>query len=394
VHLAVVTPLPPATSGIAQYGYRVAGELARSGVFDRITILTDRAGGAFQSTCDAVTIEGVWRYGGSETGWRIASRIEALKPDLTWFNLGASTFGSTPWSNLSGLVSPALANAAGHATVVTLHEMIEGADLRALGAPRGPLVRWGARMLGLLISRVDAVCVTLRGHANALAARHPHARVAHIPHGLFDDPELLRGAEAAELLTFCHAAPFKGLEPLLEAFRALRARRPELRLTVAGAEHPRFPGYLARLRQAFGDLSGIRWLGYVPEADLRRVFARAAVVVLPYTASTGSSGVLYRAAGWGRPIVMSDLPELRAVAAEESLRVELFRGGDPDSLVNVLARLLADPLRRRSQALHNLEVVARGLTLADTGRAYLRAFEGALDRRALGPRVHPARLVT
>mgnify|MGYP000158755591 CR=1 FL=1 len=66
---------------------------------------------------------------------------------------------------------------------------------------------------------------------------------------------------------------------------------------------------------------GARLLVKAPElsrADigdrLRGLFARASVVVLPYLASTGASSVVHRAAAWGRPLIASDLPDLRAVA--------------------------------------------------------------------------------
>ena len=39
MHLTVVSPFPPAITGIGQYGYHVTRALANTGAFDRITVL-------------------------------------------------------------------------------------------------------------------------------------------------------------------------------------------------------------------------------------------------------------------------------------------------------------------------------------------------------------------
>jgi len=147
---------------------------------------------------------------------------------------------------------------------------------------------------------------------------------------------------------------------------------------VAGGEHPRFPGYLDNVRQTYRDHPAISWLGFVPESKLREVFSRATIVVLPYTASTGSSSVLYRAAAWGRPVVVSDLPELRATSQEEGLLVEFFSHNDMSSLTGSLQRLLFNPSLRTAQAHHNHHIISSRLTLSDTCQAYQRAFDLAL----------------
>ena len=382
IHLVIVTPFPPTTSGIGQYGYHVSSALARSGVFERITLLTEVAPNTppFEHQRQ-IRVERLWQPNALDTGWKIAARLRHLDPDLVWFNLGASVFGRSPAANVSGLLSPALCRTAGLPSVVTMHEVVEQADLRTLDAPGGRLAMWGARLIGFLTTRADVVCVTLRRHAEWLAARNPESRLLHIPTGLYEPPELLASSGDPELLILGYFAPFKGLELLLGVFRDLHRRSPSLRLTIAGVENPRFPGYMRRVQHAFGEHPAVRWLGYVPETELRCIFARATIVVLPYLATTGASSVLYRAAGWGRPIVATDLPELQASAEEERLWIEFFPKGDAASLAATLERLLADPELRAEQAQHNYFTVGRHLMLADTCRAYLNAFDLALATR-------------
>ena len=378
MHLAIVSPFPPNVTGIGQYGYRVSGALARSGAFDRITLLTERSPGAEPvEAWNGITIERIWQRDRVNIGWNVTARLLQLRPDVVWYNIGASVFGRTPIANLSGLFSPMLIHSSRLPSVVTLHEMVEQADLRALEAPGGPLAGWGARLLTFLITRTDVACVTLRRYADWLKERVPHLLVTHIPLSAYDPPEMLPASGEQELLFFATFTPYKGLELLLDAFRELCVRHPSLRLTVAGAEHPRFPGYVDDVRKTLGDQPAIRWLGNVPESALRDMFSRASMVVLPYTAATGSSSVLHRAVAWGRPVVLSDLPEMRAAIEEENLRAEFFASGDRNSLIAAIERLLTDPALGISLAYHNYQATAR-MTLEDTCRAYLRAFALAM----------------
>lgn len=407
MHLSIVSPFPPSVTGIGQYGYHISQALARCGAFDRVTVLTEIPAGmssgrapwpadvaAAEKRPASLRLERIWRPGRLDAGWQVARRLRQLKPDLVWYNLGASIFGRSPFGNLSGLCSPAITRMSGLPCVVTLHEMVGQADLQALEAPGGPLAASGARLITWLGTQADLVCVTLRRHADWLRLNRPGVPLMHIPHSGSDRPQQIPGGEAPELLIFTTYAPFKGLELLLKAFSELQGRIPGLRLTVAGAEHPRTPGYVGRVRAAFGENPAVSWLGCVPEADLPAIFGRAAIVVLPYTATTGSSSVLFRAAAWGRAVVCSDLAELCAAAGEAGLQAEFFRSGDAGSLAAALGRLLDEPRLRHAQVAHNLRALEQATPEAIT-HAYLRAFNLALGARhsplrAAAPAAFPA----
>jgi len=380
MHLAIVTPFPPGRSSIGQYGYYLSDALARTGRFSRITLLTQFAPEDDQADSRLpFRVERLWHLNRFDASLRISRRLEQLKPDLIWYNLGASIFGKNPLSNVSGLLSPMLSRMAGIPTVITLHELLAQADLQTLRVPGGRLAGWGAQFIQDMTTQADLVCVTLHRHAKYLSRNNPRMQVMHIPHGTFVSPTLLTNSPKPEILFFGYIAPFKGLELLLKAFSDLHSHHPSVSLTIAGGEHPRFHGYLEQVRSSCEGNPAIRWLGYVPETELRQVFARAALVVLPSTATTGSSSVLYRAAAWGRPIVASDLPEFRAIAEEEGLSVEFFPSGDDVGLGTALDRLLMDPARRAAQARHNYQIIKENLTLTHTCHAYLRAFEFVLN---------------
>ncbi|HJR79435.1 MAG TPA: glycosyltransferase [Anaerolineales bacterium] len=381
MHLTIVSPFPPTITGIGQYGYHVTRALANSGSFSRVTVLAGASNGASSehpNHLGPTQIEYCWSPGQFNARQTILSRLRRLSPDLVWFNLGVSVFGKSPWINVSGLLTPMLAQRIGVPTVVTLHELVELADLQALDAPGGPLADWGARLLTDITTRADVICLTMHHYANWLSKRGLDC--VHIPIGAYHEPVLLEETDSEELLFFTTLAPFKGLELLLEAFHTLRMEYPRLRLSIAGTEHTRFPNYARELRARFNGMHGVQWLGQVMEDDVMDLFRRARIVVLPYTASTGSSSVLYQAATWGRAVVASDLSEIQSLVQESNLQVEFFASGNAESLCKALRVLLDSPPRRYAQAGHNFRCIQRTRP-EKTCREYIKAFNRALEKR-------------
>lgn len=379
MHLTIVSPFPPTITGIGQYGYHVTRSLAKSGSFSRVTVLAgSKVNGEQPNHLGITELDYCWGPGQLSARQAILSRVKHLHPDLVWFNLGASVFGKSPWMNISGLFTPMLIQRMGIPTVLTLHELAELTDLRALNVPGGPFAPLGARLITDIATRADVTCLTMRNYADWLTARQ--ITCAHIPIGAYHEPDLLDESNSQELLFFTTLAPFKGLELLLEAFRVLRSEFPALRLTIAGTEHTRFPNYARELRTYFNGTKGIHWLGQVAEDGVMDLFRRAQIVVLPYTASTGSSSVLYQAATWGRAVVVSDLKEVYELAHESNLLVEFFKNGDVQSLCQSLRLLLNSPEKRRIQARYNFKSIQHARPEV-TCRKYIEVFNYALRKR-------------
>ena len=385
MHLTIVSPFPPTITGIGQYGYHVTRALARSRMFSRITVLAGSSNNGIPPNHLGLTeVEYCWRPGLPNARPVILSRLRSLSPDLIWFNLGASIFGKSPWQNVSGLLTPMFAQRMGYPTVVTLHELIELSDLRALHAPGGPFASLGARLLTDIATQADVTCLTMRNYADLLAARQVDS--VHIPIGAYHEPRLLDESDSQELLFFTTLAPFKGLELLLEAFHILRAEYPRLRLKIAGSEHVRFPKYSHELRTNFNEPHGIHWLGQVPEDNVMDLFRHAHIVVLPYTASTGSSSVLYQAATWGRPVVASDLREIQALITESNLLVEFFKSGDVKDLCKSIRTLLNSPEKRHAQTKHNFNSIQHVRPEA-ISKKYIEVFNYALEKHGSADRI-------
>ncbi len=377
-NLIIVSPFPPNITGIGQYGYHISRSLAQTGKLSKITVIAgDQTAHSRSMLSPSFIVEHAWQPDKVNVLPAILSSIYRLRPDLVWYNLGASIFGRSPLTNLMGFLSLSMIKASGIPTIVTLHELVELADLKSLHAPGGALARSGARLLTSLATQADVVCLTMHRYVDWFSSHHPEVHCVHIPIGAYRAPELLPEPEGLELLFFTTLAPYKGLEVLLDAYRSLTPRYPALRLTIAGTEHPRFPGYAAHLRQEYGVVPGIRWLGQVPEDQVQSLFAKTQIVVMPYLASTGSSSVMYQAAMWGRAMIASDLAETKAVAGESELSVEFFPNRDVDSLAGAIRSLLDSPDRRRAQVEHNFAAI-QATRPEETARLYIKAFNQAL----------------
>jgi len=132
---------------------------------------------------------------------------------------------------------------------------------------------------------------------------------------------------------------YKGVEIAVRALAEARGTRPDLTLEIAGQgdDLPRLQGVARRL----GVESAVRFLGFVPEEEKRRLLRRAWAVVFPSPKEGwGISNV--EAAGCGTPALASDSPGLR-----ESVRHGetgyLVPHGDAHALAERMLALAADP---------------------------------------------------
>jgi glycosyltransferase involved in cell wall biosynthesis len=388
MRLCIVSPFPPEISGVGQYGWNVTHGLAGAGHFRAITVLAGdnpSPWGDEPRESGLVSVRRLWSRDDPRVMTRLLRAIKAERPDVLWFNLGFTVFGASRVINFFGLAAPMLARQMGFPVVVTLHEIFEAAQLNTLGLRNGHLTAWGAQAATRMLLHADVVCVTLQRYRRELEARYGARNVRHLPIGAYTSPEFLArplDAPPHNILIFATFAPYKGLPLLLQAFEQVRRNFPEATLTVAGSDHPRFPGYLAAMRASMNGAAGIHWLGPQSEPELRESFARASVVVAPYLATTGSSSVIHRAAAFGRPLVVSDLPEMRVLAQEENLRMDYAPPAEAAALADTLTRLLSDPQRQTEMAQHNLAVLQK-MTLDHTCARYIEFFGQAIHSRKL-----------
>lgn len=150
--------------------------------------------------------------------------------------------------------------------------------------------------------------------------------------------------------------PRKNVAALLAAWPRLRTRMPDAPPLVLcgklGWGQESTERALARARAE----GWLRWLGYAPDPTLRALYQRAAAVICP-SVYEGFGLPLVEAMAAGAPLVCSDIPVFREVAADAALFVP---PADDEAWARALADVLSDPDR------------ARGL--AARGAARVRAF--------------------
>ena len=372
MRIGVVSSFPPTIAGVSDYGAHVAEYLAIDPRVESVTVFAEQLPGLpAQHRVGPVEVRRVWRRNGIGTGPALVRAIQSVRPDVVWFNLGLTMFGTRPIAAASGLVTPLATTLLGYRTVVTLHELPALADLGALGL-RSRQIRVGAALVPRLVLRASAVVVTLDRYRRFLIERYGARNIRRIPLGGHDRTRYEAEPRRETALVFGTFSPHKEPGLVAEAVAQLRRTRPDLQLIVAGADHPRYPGFMADCCARHG-LDG-SWVGYVPAERLAALFARATVVVVPSRASTGSSGVIYRAVSHARAVIASDLPDFRGLAQDEDLQLSWFAPGDSRGLAGALDCLLGDADRRRRLVRHNLQTIER-LTPAKIADAYLAAFD-------------------
>ncbi len=147
--------------------------------------------------------------------------------------------------------------------------------------------------------------------------------------------------------------PRKGLAVLLKAFGVLAARRPGLRLLVAG------PGDIEDQRRSLPAELRDRavFLGEVSEQDKIRFLHSVDVFCSPNMGGESFGIVTVEAMAAGAAIVASDIPAFHDVL-RGGLAGELFTTGDAAALAEAAGRLLDNPARRAELSVAALDAVA------------------------------------
>jgi glycosyltransferase involved in cell wall biosynthesis len=174
---------------------------------------------------------------------------------------------------------------------------------------------------------------------------HPGARTAVIPFAgdwpMFAQ-EAPPPAQEERILFFGDWRKVKGLTLLMKAFDMLAARRPSVRLTIAGRPAPQDldPEIVRAWAARHGDRVEVID-NYVPIEDVPALFGRARVVVNPYIVGF-QSGVLHLAMSLGRAVVVADVGDLGSVVAAGKSGL-VVPPEDAGALAEALEQVVSDP---------------------------------------------------
>lgn len=219
----------------------------------------------------------------------------------------------------------------------------------------------GLAMTRRILERSRALIV----HSRYMEARMREAGfagpIARIPHGAWTEPVnglpyryQLGLEETTPLLgVFGHLKPYKRLPEILRAFRRLVRVQPRARMILVGEPHPDLPldSWLERLElHPF-----VRVLGRVPIEDFAGFMAACDVVLnLRYPSVGETSGTLQRALGLGKCVLVSETAAFCELPDEICMKVPVDRTEEEVlfELLNVavsrpeLRRQLGDAARR------------------------------------------------
>ena len=248
-------------------------------------------------------------------------------------------------------------------------------------------VRWAVdvRLYRAVYGVFDHLFIHGRANVARFAALYPgvppervHAiqmgSLAVLPPGSGNDVDLRArhgiAADAPVAVFFGTLLPSKGIEDLIAAFVAVRARRADARLVIAG--HPSRhmeDGQLERLAATMGIGDAVTVdAQYVPNEELGALMGLARVVVLPYRSAT-QSGALQVAYAYGRPVVATRVGALPEVV-EEGRSGFVVAPQNPPELAEAILTLFADPDRARrmgdharhlSETRHSWAAIASGI---------------------------------
>ncbi|HVM45507.1 MAG TPA: glycosyltransferase family 4 protein [Candidatus Thermoplasmatota archaeon] len=259
------------------------------------------------------------------------------------------------------------------AVVVDYHFDVHGTSL-AMRAAAGLY----EGTFGRAMRRATRIVCKSRDYAahSPVLSRLPPERVDWVPNGVDVDDFPLHEGPREDILCVGRLVPYKGVDVLVRAMPRIHDLTGA-RLTVVGdgPEH-------ARLRSLAAQLGApVDFRGRVPGPFLPSLYGSHRLTVLPSVNSQEAFGIaLLESMATGTPVVASDLPGVREVAA---LAGTTAPAGEPDALADAVAaahenaRAFGSPreIRARVEARYAWPSVVRQLE-----RVYERAVEATLAR--------------
>jgi glycosyltransferase involved in cell wall biosynthesis len=385
MHIAIVTTYPPGTGSLNEYAYHFVNALLTKPEVTHVSLLVDRLpeGQHYPANTSRLSFHPCWRFNQVGSALRIVQAAKRLQPDVVLLNLQFATFGDRKIPAALGLAAPALLRAAGIPTVALLHNIMETVDLAQTGFTTNPLVETAIRTAGTLTTRLvlsaDRVALTIPKYVEIIRHKYNADNALLAPHGTFDrlpEPTYTLPPGPKQIMAFGKFGTYKRVEALIEAF-AMLSPDHDVELVIAGSDNPNAAGYLARMREQFGHIANVRYTGYVPEADVPRLFRRAAVVVFPYVTTTGSSGVLHQAGSFGKAVALPHIDDFTELITDEGYTGAFFQPGDPASLAAAIHGVLADDERRVAIGRQNY-LASQGLPITEVVDWYLVHMEHLL----------------
>jgi phosphatidylinositol alpha-mannosyltransferase len=211
-------------------------------------------------------------------------------------------------------------------SVGTFHASADGSVAYAMA--RGPLARVAQR-LSVRTAVSDAARELIRRYLPGDYLLTPNG----VDVGAFANAQPAELGDGKKILFLGRLERRKGLEVLIQAMARSRDLGAELIVAGSGPQDKEMKALADRL------LVNARFLGRVDDATKASLFKRADVYCAPGLGGESFGIVLVEAMAAGAPVVCSDLPGFRAVAANSAV---LVSPGDPGLLADAIKKVLSD----------------------------------------------------
>lgn len=374
--IALVSTHPPGKGTLNEYGFYLLKHLRQNTDIKEVILITDElpTGEKYDFDKDGcpIQVHEVWSFNGWMNLWNIIKTVRQTKPDIVLFNIQFLSFGDKKIPAALGLLAPFFLKIMGKKSVVLLHNILEQVDLKTAGITQNPLLSMIYNSIGTMLTKfvlsADLVAVTIAKYVQVLEQKYKVDNVALIPHGSFEIPpmpdfNLPEGPK--QVMTFGKFGTYKKVEVMIDAVEIIRKRsNTPLQIVIAGTDSPNKKGYLNEVKNQYAYVKDIIFTGYVAEEDVPRIFNDSAVVVFPYTSTTGSSGVLHQAGSYGKAVILPNIGDLGELIREEGYAGELFEPDDAESLANAIQKVVESDEYRRELSIKNY-YAAVSLPMAD-----------------------------
>lgn len=193
-----------------------------------------------------------------------------------------------------------------------------------------------------------------------------------------DKYQLDEGKE--KILFFGQIKKSKGVDILLDAWSSLSELHSKFQLLIVGENWGADQNDLSNKIEEINILSpnSVRWINErVPDEHVQFFFHESTIVVLPYL-EIYSSGVLLRALGYERPVIVSNLPAFLEVVDNENSFI--FKSGCSYSLGNVITESLLNPRLREQKKVNAKKLVENKLSWNATGANMSELINSIIDK--------------
>ena len=368
--LAIITAYPPSKITLNEYAYHLVKQFRQKELITELILLTDVTEGAkkldFVEQGCKITVKECWLFNSYGNILSVNKAINQTRPDSILFNLQFMKFGDKKIPAAMGLLLPLICKIKRIPTIVLLHNILEEVDLKKAGFTSNKIMQKMYLFLGSILTKLilkaDVVVVTMRKYVSVLEKKYKAKNVMAIPHGTFEvlkKPSFTLPKGALKIMTFGKFGTYKKVDLLIEAVQIVRkTTNLDLEIVIAGTNHPNTPNYLESVKRRFNYVPKLVFTGYVEEDAIPRLFSESAVVVFPYSSTTGSSGVLHQAGGYGKAVIMPDLGDLALLVKEEGYRAEFFEPTSSISLAKSIEAIVTNEAYRVALGIANYEAAS------------------------------------